>query len=158
MAFVRHRVALVRFLTYRTGSFSDAEDLAQEAFLQSASTRSRVHNPRAYLYQVAANLLRNRYRADQRRARLSEYIGLVGDAAEWRDPERTMSAREDLDRVAAAIDDLPSAARRVFHLARFENLTQREIAAQLGVSTTAVEKSLRRAFARLVAAAENVHS
>ena len=154
-AFMHHRLELVRFLTHRLGSLTDAEDLAQEAFLRSASAGSPVRNPRAYLFQAAANLLRNHYRADQRRARLADYVDLLSDHAEARDPERALLAREELDRVAVAIDDLPLGARRVFQLARFEGLTHREIASQLGVSTTAVEKSLRRAFTRLVAAADN---
>lgn len=154
-AFLRHRLELVRFLAHRLGSAADAEDLAQETFMRSAAIRSTVHNPRAYLFQVAANLLRNHHRAQRQRAKLTEVVDLLYDHADERDPERFLLAGEALKQVTAAIGNLPPAARRVFYLARFEGLTQREIAAQLGVSTTAVEKSLRRAFAHLAAAAEN---
>lgn len=154
-AFLRHRPALVRFLASRLGSADHAEDLAQEAYLRSARNAARgrepVRDPKAFLFQVAANLLRNHVRAGRSVASLADYADLLVEP-ERRDPERALLAADDLRRVERAILDLPPQARRVFQLSRFEGLTNREIAAQLGVSTTAVEKSLRRAFGYLATA------
>jgi len=43
-------------------------------------------------------------------------------------------------------------SRNVFYLSRFEGKTQREIARQLGISRTTVEKHMRKILDRLAAA------
>ena len=57
---------------------------------------------------------------------------------------------EELQReVQKAVDALPDRCREVFRMSRFEGLKNREIAARLGISETAVEKHLARAVGRL---------
>lgn len=54
--------------------------------------------------------------------------------------------REDVE---AAINSLSDRCREVFMMSRFEGLKNREIAEQLGISTTAVEKHISKALAAL---------
>lgn len=149
-----HRPSLLRFLASRVGSSAAAEDFTQEAFLRFARTES-VGNPKAFLFQTAINLVRTAARSEKRRAHLADYAHfLAGDDVDRLTPERALLAADELARIQLAIANLPPVCAKVFHLHREEGLTQREIASRLGISTTAVEKSMRRALARLTAAAD----
>ena len=143
------RAELLRFLTSRLRCHATAEDVAQEAYLRLSTHAKEVRNPRAFLFEAAANLMRNVMRGGRRRAAFSEAVQYVLGDTETRTPERRVLAAETLTQVERAIRELPPQCGRVFYLHRFEGLTQNEIAEHLGISTTAVEKSMRRAFARL---------
>jgi RNA polymerase sigma-70 factor (ECF subfamily) len=65
-------------------------------------------------------------------------------------PERRLSIHQQMTRVTAAINRLPDRCQTVFWLRRIENLSQKEIAAQLGISEGTVEKHMVRAV-RLLA-------
>jgi len=52
----------------------------------------------------------------------------------------------------AALDGLPSRARTIVILRRFENLTYGQIAERLGISVSAVEKHMVRSMSALRAA------
>ncbi len=66
-------------------------------------------------------------------------------------PERRASIQQQLARVTAAINDLPNRCPSVFWLRRSDSLSQKEIAAVLGISEGTVERHMVRA-ARLLAA------
>jgi RNA polymerase sigma factor (sigma-70 family) len=149
-AYAEHRGELVRFLTRLAGDAGTAEDLAQEAGLRllAEARRTGVAQPRAFLFHVAANLAR-----DQLRRRV------VADAhgRALREPEVAAgadvvaSAREEVARATRAIERLPKRPREVLLLARVEGLSQKEIAARLGLTTKTVENHLTRALAQLAA-------
>jgi RNA polymerase sigma-70 factor (ECF subfamily) len=54
--------------------------------------------------------------------------------------------REALDVIVAAISDLPTRTRDVFVLHRFEEMTCNTIAAEFGMSVSAVEKHIMKAL------------
>ena len=148
-----YRPELLRFLASRLRCHASAEDVAQEAYLRLSVHASHVRNPRAFLFEAAANLMRNVVRGKRRLAAFVQSVEHLAADTDARTPERQALAAETLQRVEHAIRNLPPQCGRVFYLHRFEGLTQREIADRLGISTTAVEKSMRRAFAKLMEAA-----
>lgn len=152
--FHAHSQTLLRFVNARIGSRAAAEDIVQEAFLRLSQVTEEVRHPRAFLFQAAINLVRNLARSERRRAALADYADLLNGGVDPITPERQLLAADELARVAAAIRHLPPVCGQVFRMHRFEELTQREIAARLGISTTAVEKSMRRALRQLAAAAD----
>ena len=92
---------LLRFLHRNLGSSADAADLAQDTFAQwlKSASRQQVRQPRAFLFQIARNLLRDHWRRqDGRRPSAAE-----GDARESAEP--ASEGREpmlQLERHAAA--------------------------------------------------------
>jgi RNA polymerase sigma factor (sigma-70 family) len=148
------RPSLLRFLGRYVGASGGAEDIAQEAYLRFIRA-DHVANPKAFLFTTAINLVKSAASSERRRARLKDYAHLiVADGVDTRTPERALLAADELQRITLAIANLPPVCGEVFRLHREEHLTQREIANRLGISTTAVEKSMRRAMARLSAAAD----
>ena len=75
-------------------------------------------------------------------------IELVADlealnvAADTASPERNVEARDELRRLQAGLDKLPPRCRQVVMLRRIEGLSQREVAAKLGVGEDTVEKQM----------------
>lgn len=158
-AFLDNHRDLVRFLSLRLRCLFTARDLAQEVYLRlaRAGCDDAIENPRALLFQIAANLATDHGRVEGRRAELlQEAHDLLWVQADEVSPERQMFAREELARIAAALQRLPERTRQVFYLNRFEGIPQREIALQLGVSRTSVEKHMRRALNCVADARETV--
>ena len=70
------------------------------------------------------------------------------DGLSGEDSRLVRAAIEEIDRALAG---LPARVKRSFLLNRLEGLTQQAIADQLGVSSSTVERELRRAFVQCVA-------
>lgn len=160
--FQLHERDLRAFMAARLRCPVTAQDLAQELFLKvsalerqgaagCAQGRAEVSNARAYLFRMAANLVIDHQRGEQRRGGLLAEIGSLLSSGSGPSPERQVMAQEELRDLIAVVEALPAQTRRVFKRNRFDGLTQREIAAELGISQTAVEKHVRKALARLAA-------
>jgi len=147
-----YRPALMAFFLRRVHNPADAEDLTQEVFIRiAAADDSAMRSADAYIFQVAANLLRDRARRGKVR---SDYVAgmraVDGAGVETLDPYRVAAGREALSILSAGIDELPERTRQIFLLFRYENLTQRMIAESFGISVSSVEKHIYRAMARLM--------
>jgi len=153
--FMTNRPALLRFFVAR-GWSSDADDLLQELWVKVGATDSGpIAEPRAYLFRMADNLILDRRRADQRRTRRDDHWteatrGTVADISNAPSIERTLIARDQLRRVDQAIDALGERTASIFRSYRIDGLHQREIAAMTGISLSAVEKHLQKAYQAMV--------
>lgn len=155
----RFRTPLFAYFLRRVQNRSEAEDLTQEAFLRLARHPDKPQGggAQAYVFTIAANLLADRGRAMRsRKAKDHRSLGDVLEDANFlpqlvedRDPERVLVARETLERVLAGLDDLNARTREVFILSRLENMQHHDIADQLGISVSAVEKHVMKAIAYL---------
>lgn len=144
-------VKLRRFLLRLLGSPEAAADAHQETYLRmlSALSRTTVDHPSAFLFQVANNValrMRNRQRLEGTLFQPVTDTDLARIVDGYALPERQAMARQDLKRLAAAIDELPPRCREVFLLVRFDNLSNGEAAARLGISRNMVEKHLIKAL------------
>jgi len=151
-----HRAALRRFLVARCGDAAEGDDLMQELWLAAHhKVGGPVAHPRAYLFRIANNLVLARRRAALRgAARDRAWIALRhGEAAEPEDDAPTADAamieREEAAALASAIANLPPAAGRAFRLHKFDGLSHEQVAAELGISRSGVEKHIALAMAHL---------
>jgi RNA polymerase sigma-70 factor (ECF subfamily) len=150
---------LRRFLIARTGSEADADDLLSELWIKANSVQpGPVSNPGSYLFKMANNLVLDRLRETSRRQRregdwIAEQRGSHVLVEEPADPassaEQMLIERDEQNRLTEAIDQLPAGARRVLRMHKLEGLGHAEIAAQLGISKSAVEKHMALAMAHL---------
>jgi RNA polymerase sigma factor (sigma-70 family) len=148
----RFRPALMAFFVRRIRNHAEAEDLTQEVLLRVTQRGAAIDasRPDAYVFQIAANLLRDRGRRQQ--VRTAYQTGLGAADAVWveeRDPDRVLQAKQSLATVLAALRQLPERTRTIFILFRLENMKQREIADMLGISVRTVEQHVVRASVHL---------
>lgn len=130
---------------------SEAEDACAETFLVAWRRIDEVPDADGslpYLYAIAARTLANRRRSSWRRRRLLS----KARRAEVRDPNDpvAMVLRRDQDRsIEAAVLDLPAKYRDVVMLYAWDDLTRAQIASMMGISKSAVDQRIHRAYRRL---------
>jgi RNA polymerase sigma factor (sigma-70 family) len=140
--------ALRRYLSKRVPA-AEIDDLIQEVFLriQGHEPGPHIEHLDRYLFTVAASVLTDRARRRAVRcATLHDTLQEAHHPTEELTPERVLLDREALEKVVAAIEDLPVRTRDVFVLHRFEELSCTSIGAQLGISVSAVEKHIMKAL------------
>lgn len=131
-----------------TGDATQAEDLAQDAFLRILDAAPRYRPTasfRTYFYRVMSRLCLD-YRRKERPL-LGEPLGTVADDT-YPPVERVSQDERDLC-IQAALDALPADYRLAVVLRYFEGLSGAEMAAAMGRSVKAVERLLARAKSAL---------
>jgi RNA polymerase sigma factor (sigma-70 family) len=157
-ALLEHRAALLRYLVARRVPPEEAEDILQDLVVKLESHASGpVAEPRAYLYRMAENLLLDRIRSEGRRrgreqAWVAAQAGATLEADDRPSAEQALIGRERLALVSAALAALPERTLAVFRRYRIDGAPQRQIAAELGISLSAVEKHLQKAYQIVVEA------
>lgn len=147
----QNRQSLLRFLRRRLGNVDEAEDIAQDAFhnmVRSDNTQA-LDNPRAYLFQTAANLALNRIRKIRRQTNYQQIAEIEQAEQMAPPPEQAVAALIDIDTVIAALDELPEKVKTAFILSRAEHKSYRQISEELDVAVSTVEKYLIRALEHL---------
>lgn len=142
------RPLLRRLLAARLGSPDEAEDALQDLWLRVANLDAdQIEQPIPFLCRMATNLATDRRIAAARRgARDGAWEAVQPQSAEYADPERIATGRAALAQAHALIARMPERMREAFTLFRFEERSQRDIAEQMGITVSAVEKLLRRAY------------
>ncbi|MBB5686597.1 RNA polymerase sigma factor [Sphingobium boeckii] len=153
--FLGNRDVLLRFLRARGGGDA-AEDLLQELWLRASSADAGpIAEPLSYLYRIANNLMLDRHRSSVRAQRRDQDWsdsagGTVPGVSDEPSAERALIARERLREAEAALAALGDRAATVFRRYRIEGVSQRDIAADLGISLSAVEKDLQKAYRAMI--------
>ncbi|HEX7855317.1 MAG TPA: RNA polymerase sigma factor [Sphingobium sp.] len=151
-AFMALRPSLLRYLSLQGAAGDEAEDIVQEVGLKLTGLDvASVAQPRAYLYRMAHNLfLLNRRTEGRRFLREEAWSGVhSGDPPELDEEpsiEARLVAREQLALVQGALNRLPERTRDIFRRYRLDGVSQRQIAVDTGISVSAVEKHLARAY------------
>jgi RNA polymerase sigma-70 factor (sigma-E family) len=137
--------ALLRMAIMLTGNLADAEDLLQAALVKTYRSWSRI-NDRAALDAYVRRAMVNTHISWWRRRRVDEY-----PTDELPDQVVADHSRESdmAEVVRRALDRLPQRMRAAVMLRYFEDMTEPEIAATLGISLGTVKSTVSRAVARL---------
>lgn len=149
------RMPVCRYLIAVLGSASEAEELAQEAFLKlylqlERDSRS-INDVRAWIFRVAHNLAVDRLKGGGRETRLDykswdEICCLLPDAA--LNPEQKLLENERFARLHRAVAQLSPQQRQCL-LLRAEGFRYREIAEILNINISSVAEFIRRAIKRI---------
>jgi RNA polymerase sigma-70 factor (ECF subfamily) len=156
----RHAEKLFHYLIRSLQDEDDAADLAQETFAKVYHNRSKFDPKQKFttwLYAIASNLVRDRYRWRSRHPQAS--LDLENEdtgtslkenlSTEGPGPDEQMQTEERATAVRNAVAGLPAELRQPLILAIYEGLSQSEIAEVLKCSVKAVETRIYRARQQL---------
>jgi len=137
-----HESALRNWLALRFGSILDVDDIVQEAFTRLLRTVATgpVACARGYLFvtarNIALNYLRHKRYESAARPEEAEMLDLVDQGVSVPD---AVTVAEELRLLIAAIDSLPDRCREILTLRKIYGLSQKEVAARLGITEHTVE-------------------
>lgn len=142
---VARGAALLRMAIMLTGNRADAEDLVQAALAKTYLAWDKI-NDRAALDAYVRRAMVNTHISWWRRRKVEEF-----PTDELPDQVVADHARESdtAEVVRRALDRLPQRMRTAVMLRYFEDMTEPEIAAALGISLGTVKSTVSRAVARL---------
>jgi len=123
---------------------SEANDVVQEVFLRlwrQLGSDGPLDNPKGWTYRTVYRLAMDQHRL---RRRASALVGRLGGGS-----ERDVSDRDDRIAVWSEVDRLPARQREVLYLRYRSDLPFEEIAAVLGISSSAARSHATQAMATL---------
>jgi RNA polymerase sigma factor (sigma-70 family) len=164
----RHAEKLFHYLVRSLQNEEDAADLAQETFVKVYQNRTRFEPSQRFstwLYAIASNLVRDRYRWRSRHPQVSLDAETDATGHSLQDslpgsgpsPNELVQVEERAEIVRQAVAALPAELRQPFILAEYDERSHAEIGEILDCSVKAVEtriyrarKLLRRALSALL--------
>jgi RNA polymerase sigma-70 factor (family 1) len=156
----RHQKRLFRFVLGLTGSFDQAEDIVQDAFVkayQALDTFEKGRDFYPWLSTIARNKALNLLARDERKESLDKIQEQGFDSpSDDPGPLAQLISSENQQRFYAALKGLPEQYRAVFVLRHFEELSYDEIAKQLKIALGTVDSRLYRARQLLVEALKDL--
>ncbi|MFC0679927.1 RNA polymerase sigma factor [Lysobacter korlensis] len=150
--FARRENWLLGYFRKRVAQPADARDLAQEVYLRLLSTDRRqagaIADPEAYLFTVAANLVKEEAVLNRKRTLLVDVTEVFPELETSEDGIDERLEREQRERLLAeALQRLPPRHRAVMLMQYRERMSYADIAQRLGVSTHMVKKYVVKALA-----------
>nr|WP_302849973.1 RNA polymerase sigma factor [Paraglaciecola mesophila] len=135
---------------------NEIEDVVQETYVRicQAKNTEKILSKKSFMYTTAKNLALDY----QKRASTK----LLDDKIEWSereslmcdgDTDRTLNdviAKDEFSTLCEAIRQLPTQCRKVFVLKKVYGYTQREIAKEIGISESTVEKHISTGLKRCI--------
>ncbi len=153
---------MLRYLSMRLKSISDAEEVLQDTFIQFRRVQeaTEVNNAHAMLVTIASNLAIDKLRQNQSRwnrekawgenqYRAGSLDNALGEVSETQ--LRQIESRRDIERVLELLSGLSPQVRRAFMLHKFEELSHRDVAQTMGIAQSTVEKHIMKALKCLLA-------
>jgi RNA polymerase sigma factor (sigma-70 family) len=145
---------LMQFLRRHSHMGCDVNDLRQEAYLRvyERAQEQLPQSARPFVFAIARNILVDRFR----RERITPIAG-VPDAdfgeipSDEPGPDRRMIARDELQRLYAALDRLPPRCREAVVLRGVDHLSRRESALRMGIAEKTVDSHLQNGLRLLIA-------
>jgi RNA polymerase sigma-70 factor (sigma-E family) len=134
---------LVRLAAVMVDEVALAEEIVQDAFVNLHTNWARLSEPAAAAAYVRRSVV-NAARSELRRRRRHRSRRTEGDPLPAASPETLTVAQEERQAVLAAVKRLPKRQREVVILRYWQDLSEADIAAALGISTGSVKSAASR--------------
>ncbi|WP_339107902.1 RNA polymerase sigma factor [Thioclava sp. GXIMD4216] len=148
--FLSNYRAITRRVAARLGSPADAEDVLQESWfkLQRLGDASHVAHPASFVHSVVNNVANDFLRAHSTRVRYETAPEMETQSRHAPSTEQVYDYAQRLRRLQRVIASLPPRQRQAFTLHKFDGLSHSEVAAEMGISRSAVEKLVMKSLQR----------
>ena len=145
----RHQRRLYNFVLKNIGNPSDAEEIAQQAFVEAAASLRTFRGESelsSWLYGIAMNLVRNHLsRAPHRRYTIEDESVLETHVSPDAGPLTRLESARMLESLRRELDELPPDMRDVLLLVAVEDLSYEEAAVMLSIPIGTVRSRVSRA-------------
>ncbi|MCE7055193.1 RNA polymerase sigma-70 factor [Algoriphagus sp. AGSA1] len=128
---------------------SDAsEDIVQDVFLEIWNKRTdlNIDKPSQYLFTCVKHAI---FKVLQKQKLKERHLHTLNSIDLLVQAEASMDTQEIEQAILNHLDQLPGRCKEIFVMSRFENMSNREIALKLGISTKTVENQIYRALKSL---------
>lgn len=143
-----HRPVVRAWLLARFPTLPDVDNIVQDALARVLQARGTgpIGSPRALLFTTARNLALDTVRR-QKVVQMEPITDAMAASflADEQDVLASVTRHEELELLTRAIQTLSERCRQVLTLRTAYGLTQKQIAARLGVSESTVEKAMAQA-------------
>ena len=144
---------LYRFISYKTGSSDEAQDITQETFYRAfrslASYQKTETRFSTWLGRIAMNLITDIWRKNGRSPNMNDKSEHGNDLADGENPADTVIRLETADTLATLLTELPEEQRRVIQLRIVAGLPVKEVAIAMSKSEAAIKMLQQRALKNL---------
>ncbi len=146
-----HEPALKGYLRRSFPAVRDVDDVVQESYVRILQTHPRqpIASARAFLYTVARRLALNLI--DRQKNAATIFVGDFAACPVLQDGagvSERVSRQEIYDLLGEALATLPARCREISVLRKLQGLSQREVAARLGLSEKTVAEQVARGARR----------
>lgn len=124
-------------------SEAEAEDAVQEAFIRLWQHRERIeseHNVKALIFVITRNLLLTRLKQNIANPGFVDYLKYCNYIG--REDHPMIEYAEFVEKVEHIIDELPTHQAKVVRMSKLKDMSNKEIAAELGITEQSVKNSL----------------
>ena len=156
----RHAPKLFNYLVRSLQNEDDAADTAQETFVRVFQNRTKFNASQKFttwLYAIATNLVKDRYRYRSRHPQVSLDAESEATGENFREslpeqkptPSESLQSTERVEAIRKAVTELPEELRTPLILSEYEELSHAEISEILKCTAKAVETRIYRARLQL---------
>ncbi|MDZ4750293.1 MAG: RNA polymerase sigma-70 factor [Flavobacteriales bacterium] len=149
MVFKAWYPVMCNFAHSLTSNREDAEEIVQSVFVNLWEKRTEVtidQSAKAYLFRSVRNACLNKWKHDKVRKDFAKDQTEVATGISFDSPSNQLDGMELEQRIAKALEKIPTQCREVFTLSRFGELKYSEIAEKLGISVKTVENQMGKAL------------
>lgn len=147
--FINYQSDLIGYLQKKFNCpFDFAEDLAQDAYMRMQGMKdvSLIRSHKAHLYKTASNLAIDFFRREKLQNKYLEEQGAMHfDEACAETPDGFFELEQQFFRFDASVKKLPGKCRKALIAHRVNGVEYKDIATNLSVSVSSVEKYIYRA-------------
>ena len=149
----KHSDRLQRFIMKNIGNATEAEEIAQQAFVEAAASYKAFRGESqlsSWLYGIALNLVRNHLsRSPERRHEFVSDTALETISSPNESPEDIASQKQTFAILEESISELPENMREILVLVGFDEISYEEAATLLTVPVGTIRSRLSRARSAL---------
>jgi RNA polymerase sigma-70 factor (ECF subfamily) len=147
-----HDAKLRAYVRSRFPAVRDVDDVVQESYLRLWKARALqpIRSAKSFLFRIASNLAVDTVRR-RRFSPIDDVTDFAGLFVMDDGPDAAASAarQQEIELLVEAIDALPDRCREIFILRKLRGVSQKDIAARLGLSEQTVQVQAARGLRRI---------